>query len=160
MKLYSFRRVQTLPVALETIWTFVSNPVNLCRITPPWLGLEVVSRVPERIYPGLLVTYRVRPVARIPVLWVTEITQAVEPWLFVDEQRIGPYRFWHHQHIFREVPLGVEVEDIVHYALPLGWLGPCVNRAVAPRLREIFDYRRRALEDLFAGGVGGSRHGW
>ncbi|MDR7418436.1 MAG: SRPBCC family protein, partial [Armatimonadota bacterium] len=135
MRLQSLRTVQRLPVSIAEAWAFFSDPRNLGRITPPWMRFEVLSPLPERAYAGLLITYRVRPVAGIPVTWVTEITHMREPHLFVDEQRFGPYRFWHHQHLFREVPGGVEMEDIVHYALPLGWLGRIVNRlVVAPRL--------------------------
>jgi ligand-binding SRPBCC domain-containing protein len=66
----------------------------------------------------------------------------------VDEQRFGPYRFWHHQHLFREVPGGVEVGDIIHYALPPG-AGPMRPLLVAPRLEAIFDHRRRVLTEMF-----------
>jgi ligand-binding SRPBCC domain-containing protein len=150
MRLQSLRATQRLPVPIAEAWAFFSDPRNLSRITPPWMRFEVLSPLPERAYAGLLITYRVRPVAGIPATWVTEITHMREPHLFVDEQRFGPYRFWHHQHLFREVPGGVEMEDIVHYALPLGWLGLSVDRlVVAPRLREIFEYRRRVLEEHF-----------
>lgn len=156
MRLQALRTVQRLPVSIAEAWAFFSDPRNLDRITPPWMRFEVLSALPDRAYPGLLVTYRVRPVAGIPVTWVTEITHMREPHLFVDEQRFGPYRFWHHQHLFREVPGGVEMEDIVHYALPLGWLGVIVNRLmVAPRLREIFEFRRRVLEEHFTIGAAG-----
>ncbi|MDR7484117.1 MAG: SRPBCC family protein [Armatimonadota bacterium] len=151
MRLQSFRTVQRLSVAISDAWACFSDPRNLRRLTPPWMRLEVLSPLPDCAYAGLLITYRVRPVAGIPVTWVTEISHVCEPYLFVDEQRLGPYRFWHHQHLFREVPGGVEMEDIVHYALPLGWLGLIVNRlVVAPRLQEIFEFRRRALEEHFA----------
>jgi len=154
MRLHTLRAVQRLPVSLSEAWAFFSDPRNLGRITPPWMRFEVLSPLPDRIYAGLLITYRVRPVAGIPVTWVTEITHVREPHLFVDDQRVGPYRFWHHQHLFREVPGGVEMEDIVHYALPFGWLGLIVHRlVVAPRLREIFAFRRRVLERLFAAGA-------
>jgi ligand-binding SRPBCC domain-containing protein len=155
VRLQSLRTIQRLPVPIAEAWAFFSDPRNLGRITPPWMRFEIISPVPARAYAGLLITYRVRPLAGIPVTWVTEITHMCEPYLFVDEQRVGPYRFWHHQHLFREVMGGVEMEDIVHYALPLGWLGLIVNRLmVAPRLREIFAYRRRVLEQQFTATAG------
>jgi ligand-binding SRPBCC domain-containing protein len=148
--------VQRLPISLPEAWSFFSDPRNLPRITPPSLGLEVTSDLPAKMYPGLIITYRVRPIPWVPVGWVTEITHVREPWLFVDEQRFGPYRFWHHEHHFRQVEGGVEMEDRVHYALPFGTVGtlfggPLVRR----RLAEIFSFRRRFLEREFPPRAGG-----
>ena len=144
------REVQRLPISVPEAWSFFSDPRNLPRITPPSLGLEVTSDLPGKMYPGMIVTYRVRPIPGVPVDWVTEITHVREPSLFVDEQRFGPYRFWHHEHHFREVEGGVEMVDLVLYALPLGGIGrvfggPLVRR----RLVEIFAFRRRFLEREF-----------
>ena len=150
MSLRRFEAVQVVPVSLDEAWAFFSDPANLAAITPPWLGFTVSSPLPARMHPGMIVTYTVRPFAGLPVRWVTEITHVVEGTLFVDEQRMGPYRFWHHQHHFRQVDGGVELRDIVHYALPFGPLGAALARwLVAPRIREIFRYRRRALVARF-----------
>jgi ligand-binding SRPBCC domain-containing protein len=148
MKLYLFEARQNLPVSIATAWEFFAHAGNLARITPPSLGFEVTSAPQERVYAGMIITYRVRPLLGVPVTWVTEITHVDEPHLFVDEQRFGPYRFWHHQHRFREIDGGVEAHDRVHYALPPGGfaVGPLL---VAPRLREIFAYRRGVLERTF-----------
>lgn len=150
------REVQRLPISLPEAWSFFSDPRNLSRITPPSLGLEVTSDLPGVMYPGMIITYLVRPIPWVSVGWVTEITHVREPVLFVDEQRFGPYRFWHHEHHFREVEGGVEMEDIVHYALPFGTIGrvfggPLVRR----RLEQIFSFRRRFLVREFGLEVGG-----
>ncbi|MCP2501861.1 MAG: SRPBCC family protein [Deltaproteobacteria bacterium] len=152
----SYWEVQHLPISLPEAWSFFSDPRNLSRITPPSLGLEVTSDLPGVMYPGMIVTYNVRPIPWVSVGWVTEITHVREPVLFVDEQRFGPYRFWHHEHHFREVEGGVEMEDIVHYALPFGTIGrvfggPLVRR----RLEQIFSFRRRFLVREFGLEVGG-----
>ena len=95
-------------------------------------------------------TYQLKPILKIPVRWVTEITHVVEPILFVDEQRFGPYRFWHHQHHFRKVHVGVEVLDLVHYALFYGPLGYLANKfLVGKQLNQIFNYRRQVLVGMF-----------
>jgi ligand-binding SRPBCC domain-containing protein len=142
--------VQRLPIERPEAWAFFSDPRNLAAITPPEMGFEITSELPERIDPGLIVTYRVRPVAGVPVTWVTEITAVVEGELFVDNQRVGPYSFWHHQHHFRDVAGGTEARDIVHYALPLGPIGALIDRAlVGRRLRTIFEFRRGVLEQRF-----------
>ena len=150
MKPSALREVQRLPISLPEAWSFFSDPRNLPRITPPSLGLEVTSDLPGVMYPGMIITYHVRLIPWVSVGWVTEITHVREPVLFVDEQRFGPYRFWHHEHHFREVEGGVEMQDIVHYALPFGTIGrvfggPLVRR----RLEQIFSFRRRFLAREF-----------
>jgi len=134
---------QFLPIHLVSAWEFFSDPRNLAALTPPDMRFEITSPLPANAYAGLVISYRVRPFASIPLTWVTEITHLRERSLFVDEQRLGPYRFWHHQHHFSEVPGGVEMRDIVHYALPLGPLGGLVNALlVRRRLQAIFGFRR------------------
>jgi ligand-binding SRPBCC domain-containing protein len=140
--------VQRIPATLADAWRFFSDARNLAKITPPKMGFQVLSPLPERVYARLIITYTVRPLFGVAINWVTEITHVDEPRLFVDEQRFGPYRFWHHQHHFAPVDGGVEMTDIVHYALPPGG-GLARNLIVAPRLREIFDYRRQVLERTF-----------
>lgn len=150
MKLYTFTAEQKLPTSLTEAWGFFSDASNLAVITPPSLGFVVTSTLPPTVHPGLIVSYRVRPLFGVPVTWVTEITHVQEPLLFVDEQRFGPYRFWHHQHHFREIDGGVEIRDIVHYALPpLPGTSLARRWLVAPRLEEIFTYRRMVLEDRY-----------
>ena len=148
MKLYRFEARQNLPIPIDAAWEFFSDAGNLARITPPSLGFQLTSEPAGGMYAGMIITYRVRPLLGVPVSWVTEITHVDEPHMFVDEQRFGPYRFWHHQHLFREIPGGVAMRDIVHYALPKR-ARPVAPFLVAPRLQVIFDHRRRVLEDLF-----------
>ena len=148
MKLHRLEVRQTLPCTLHQAWEFFADAGNLARITPPSLGMVVTSELPERMYAGMIVTYRLRPLLGVPVTWVTEITHVDEPHRFVDEQRFGPYRFWHHEHHFRAVDGGVEMLDRVHDALPPGG-GPLRRMLVAPRLEAIFAHRRRVLEETF-----------
>jgi ligand-binding SRPBCC domain-containing protein len=150
MKLGVLRATCRLPVPVPEAWDFFSDPGNLGRITPPSLSFRITSGPPLRMHPGMIVTYTVSPFAGIRVRWVTEITHVVEPFFFVDEQRFGPYRFWHHQHHFRETAGGTEVEDIVHYALPFGFAGRILGgRFVRKRIEGIFAFRKRYLEETF-----------
>jgi len=150
MKPYTLERRQILPVSLEEAWSFFSNPVNLVKITPPDMDFRITSPPCEETYAGQIITYTVRPLMRVAVSWTTEITHVERPNFFVDEQRFGPYRFWHHQHRFSEVEGGVEMHDLVHYLLHHDHLVGLINRLlVAPRLRRIFDYRSRKLKELF-----------
>jgi len=150
-RLQRFSCRQRLALSLADAWDFFSRPDNLTRITPPDLGFEVTSSLPERMYAGMIVTYRVRPFGHLRVPWVTEITHVREPEFFVDEQRSGPYRFWHHQHHFRAIDGGVEMVDLVHYQLPGGRLGDFLaGAAVGRRVAAIFTYRQQVLARLFS----------
>ncbi len=150
MKVYRLHRTQFLPISLGEAWPFFSTPRNLERITPDFLNFEITSEVPEEIYSGLIITYRIAAVAGIPLDWVTEIKHVEPLRRFVDEQRIGPYRFWYHEHSFRAVADGIEMEDTVHYAMPWGWLGRLVHALfIGARLRAIFDFRRDYLAGLW-----------
>lgn len=150
MKIHRLYRRQFLPISLEEAWPFFSTPHNLERITPPFLNFKITSAVPDEIYSGLIITYRIAAVAGIPMTWVTEIKHVEPLRRFVDEQRIGPFRFWHHEHSFRAVENGIEMEDTVHYAMPWGWFGELVHAAfIRARLKAIFDFRREYLEKLW-----------
>jgi ligand-binding SRPBCC domain-containing protein len=150
MRLHRLQATQFLPIPLEQAWQFFSDPSRLPEITPPWLNLKPTSQPPSEMYPGLIVTYHVAPFPGVRVLWVTEITQVVDGALFVDEQRAGPYRFWHHQHHFRAVPGGTDMRDVIHYALPFGRAGDILGRrTVRQKVAGIFEYRREALLRIF-----------
>ncbi len=152
MAIFTLKRVQKLPIPLEQAWDFFSAPDNLKVITPSYMGF-VVHSDPEflqSMYAGQIITYTVKPVLGIPLFWMTEITHVEPQKFFVDEQRVGPYALWHHQHHFRAIPGGVEMTDLVHYRLPLGFLGNLANRLFVRRqLTGIFDYRWKKLESLF-----------
>ena len=151
MKIYTLERKEVLPVDIETAWDFFSNPNNLSAITPPELDLRVTSGAEERIYPGMIITYEVTPALFLRSGWVTEITHVDAPRYFVDEQRAGPYGFWHHKHFFAETRRGAtEARDLVHYSLPFGPLGTAAHGLfVKRRLDSIFDYRSSRLGELF-----------
>ena len=110
----------------------------------------MLSTLPEKMHAGMLATYSMRPACRVPVTWVSEILEYEESVRFLDVQRRGPYALWRHEHRFREVPGGVEMDDHVDYALPMGALAEPVHLyLVRPQLARIFEYRRRTIEALF-----------
>lgn len=154
--MYTLKRTQLLPIDVQTAWQFFSDPRNLTVITPPDLGFEITSDLPEQMYAGMLVSYKVTAAPGIKVRWITEITHVREPEFFVDEQRFGPYRFWHHQHHFKAVAGGVEMTDLVSYLLPFQSFGQLVAPLVRSRLEYIFDYRYATLETLFCSVKGGN----
>lgn len=150
-KIYELRTRQTLPISLDEAWNFFSDPRNLQEITPKELNLVITNELyGDKMYPGQMITYRVKPLLGIPMNWATEITHVVEKKMFVDEQRTGPYSIWHHQHHFEQVPEGTLMTDIVHYQIPLGILGRMMHPIlVRKKLKEIFDYRFQKVEQLF-----------
>ena len=126
--------------------------MNLAKITPKEMAFTVTSELheEEKMYPGMIITYKVSPLAGIKLNWMTEITQVVDQQYFIDEQRFGPYKFWHHQHHFKEIPGGVEMNDILTYGLPMGIFGQMANSLfVANKLQQIFDYRKKKVIELF-----------
>lgn len=148
--LHTIRTEQFLPTDRERLWQFMSEPANLAEITPAYMRFTVLSKDRAPIYAGQIVEYHVRPVAGIRLHWVTEITHVKEGVYFVDEQRFGPYAFWHHQHHLLDAPGGMLMRDIVHYKVPLGPLGRLANRLFVHRqLQQIFNYRASTLEKIF-----------
>ena len=150
MKIYRLETIQNLPITQTEAWDFLSNPKNLKRITPDYMGFKIVSGASERMFAGQIIQYVVTPVLGIPTTWVTEITHVEEGNYFVDEQRFGPYALWHHKHFIKPIKNGVEMTDIIDYKIPLGVFGRMAHPiVVAPKLKEIFEYREKALIELF-----------
>lgn len=147
---YRLHSKQNLPISLEEAWDFLSDPKNLKTITPDYMSFDILTEDLGKMYPGQIIQYIVTPIFKIKTHWVTEITQVKHLHYFVDEQRFGPYSMWHHKHFIREIPGGVEMEDIIDYKIPLGFLGRLMYPIlVKPKLKEIFEYRTKKLTELF-----------
>ncbi len=150
--LHTIETKQVLHCDVQTAWDFLRSPENLAKITPPYMGFHILSDSAsiKEMYPGQIIEYYVTPLAGIKMHWVTEITHVKELSYFVDEQRFGPYALWHHKHFLKAHPLGVEMHDIVHYKAPFGFLGRIANALfLKKKLKEIFAYREKTLEQLF-----------
>ena len=151
MKVTTLKSVQNLPITLDEAWEFFATPKNLQKITPADMKFEILSDLGDgKVYPGQFIKYYVTPFLGIKLFWVTEITQVVEKKYFVDDQRVGPYGIWHHQHHFREIEGGVEMTDIVDYSVPFGPLGAIAKALFVKReVEKIFSFRYKALEEYF-----------
>lgn len=150
MKVYKKESVQHINASLEECWAFFSNPNNLQVITPKTMGFEVTDYDDKFIYAGQIIQYKIAPFLGIPLNWMTEITIVKENNYFVDEQRFGPYTLWHHKHFFEATANGTQMTDIVHYALPFGFIGRIMNSLVVKNeLKTIFEYRHKKIEELF-----------
>ena len=151
MSVHSIKTVQKIPCSLTTAWDFFSDPANLAKITPGNLNFKVISKYHgNKIYPGQIIEYTVKPILKIPLHWMTEITHVEKEKYFIDEQRKGPYNLWYHQHHFKTIEGGIEMTDIVHYKIPFGFIGEFANSIfVKSQLRKIFEYRFQKVEEVF-----------
>lgn len=148
--IHTLIREQVIPASLRDVWRYFCDPRNLNALTPPDMNFEIVRGADTAMYEGQLIEYRVEFLRAVRSLWLTEISHVRDCEYFVDEQRLGPYCFWYHEHIFEENPSGTKMVDQVTYAVPFGFLGELLNRYwIAHRLNGIFDYRRQAILALF-----------
>lgn len=151
MGIYQLYKEQKVPASIEEVWDFISSPKNLKKITPDYMGFDITSKhLPDKMYPGMIISYIVKPVLGIKTTWVTEITHVKDNEFFVDEQRVGPYTIWHHQHRVQAIEGATLMTDIVSYKPPFGILGRMANSLlIADKLEEIFAYREKALIEIF-----------
>lgn len=151
MAIYQIYEEMEVASSLAEVWDYISSPANLKEITPDYMGFEITTPgLPDKIYPGLMISYKVRPVLGIQLNWLTEITQVREPYYFVDEQRAGPYALWHHEHSLKSTDKGVLISDLVTYRLPAGPFGTLAHGLfIQKQLMGIFKYRELALEKRF-----------
>ena len=150
MALYRIISEQYLKTTTEEAWDFLSDPKNLQRITPAAMQFDIKGGAEQRMFAGQIIRYHVSPFPGVRTPWVTEITHVEEGHYFVDEQRFGPYKFWHHKHFIEEVDGGVRMMDIVDYMLPLGYLGGLMHQLIVKKkLKEIFSFREIALNEIF-----------
>lgn len=151
MPFYQFKKTQFLPSNKNDVWSFISSPENLKKITPSYMGFDITSPLEEsRMYSGMIISYMVKPLLNIPIKWISEITHIRETEYFVDEQRVGPYSLWHHEHHLKEVENGVMMTDIVSYKPPFGIFGALMNALfIRRKLEEIFEFRRKTMGQVF-----------
>lgn len=150
MKVYCLIRTQTLPIPVDVAWAFFANPASVGQITPDWVRLRDESyELSRAIYPGLLKVYQLQPFGLLKFRWVSEITHVEPMAYFVESQKLGPFAFWQHKHFIEPVSNGVEVREVVHYALPGGLGGALAALLVRSQLERLWDYREQMLEEFF-----------
>ena len=150
MKIFRLEKSINLPITIEECWEFFSNPNNLKVITPKYMGFDILDLEDTKMYAGQIIKYNVSPLFGLNMKWVTEITHVKKNKFFVDEQRFGPYKFWHHKHKFEIIDGGIKAIDILDYALPLGVVGEFFPPFfIKPKLEEIFKYREKKLIEIF-----------
>ncbi|MGE5447193.1 MAG: SRPBCC family protein [Bacteroidales bacterium] len=144
--IYLLEASQYLDISMDEAWPFFSSPGNLSLITPSHMGFRITSATPDVMYPGQIITYRVSPFWGYTTHWVTEITHVSDKHFFVDEQRLGPYKIWHHEHLFEKQGKGILMTDRVYYRLPFGIIGQIAHTLFVRRqLKKIFLFREAYL---------------
>lgn len=143
---FLLRTATRLPAAVSDVFAFFADPFRLQDITPPWLDFRVLTPPPIAMRSGTLIDYRLR-LHGWPIRWRTEIVAWDPPLRFIDVQLRGPYRLWHHEHVFVPIEGGTRVDDLVRYRVPGGRLVErlCVRRDLV----RIFEYRRQRLLETF-----------
>ena len=148
--MHVLERTTLIPQPIKLVWGYFSDPRNLDKMTPEFLKFEILNGGDESIFEGQVIDYRIQILPGVKQRWLTEITHCKKNAYFVDEQRIGPYRLWHHLHRFTETDQGVAMIDQVHYAMPFGPLGALARSLfVKRRLDALFNFRRAYLQRKF-----------
>ena len=149
MRVFTINKTVTVAADTDKTWEFIQNPVNLNLVTPDNIEFRIVSDPPDKMYNGLTIAYRIK----LPVIgltdWLTEIKHVRSPFSFVDEQRIGPYKFWSHYHEVKPSENGTQIIDKVHYVLPVGFISKIIHVLFIRRmLLKIFDFRNQRFKEL------------
>ena len=148
--IYTLEAQTVVQTPIEKAWEYFSNPSNLAEITPEYMGFNITSKIPKKMFAGQIISYIVRPILSLKTNWVTEIKHVDAPNFFVDEQRYGPYSMWHHEHHFIKNGNQTQMIDRVSFKIPLGILGHLAYPIlVKPQLKKIFQYREKKLKNLF-----------
>ena len=147
--MYTLSREQYVTSTLAEAWDLLKNPANLDLITPEDLQFQIISPVPEEMFDGLIVEYRIK----IPWFgmrtWIAEIKHIKEMHSFVDEQRIGPYSFWYHYHQLDAEGGRIKLTDRVYYEVPYWVFGTIIHFFfIRKTLKRIFDYRQQRLAEI------------
>jgi ligand-binding SRPBCC domain-containing protein len=149
--MHSLKQEQFLPISIEEAWEFFASPKNLNAVTPKDLSFEITSVLPDKMYEGLIITYRIKPMLNIKIDWCTEITHINNLQYFIDEQRKGPYKIWHHEHHFKQVENGVIMTDLLYYDIGKSFFGWIAGKLfVNNKVRQIFNFRFQALNNYFS----------
>ncbi len=147
MRIHELRCEIWLPRPLDEVFQFFADAGNLEQLTPPLLSFHILTPRPIAMRVGTLIDYRLR-VRGIPIRWRSEITEWDPPHRFVDEQRRGPYRLWHHEHTFEEQDGGTMCRDLVRYAVLFDFI---VHPLLVRRdVEQIFAFRQDTMRKLFS----------
>lgn len=140
---------QWLDAPKAEVFGFFSDPHNLEKITPPWLNFKILKMDTAQIQKNSLIDYKLN-LHGLPMRWRTQIHKWQPIDCFVDKQLKGPYKVWHHTHLFKTLKGGTLIRDVVRYKLPLGVLGDvAAGWYVRSDVQKIFSYRFKSIRKYF-----------
>jgi ligand-binding SRPBCC domain-containing protein len=146
MSVFSIHRDQIISAQTNVVWEYFCDPHNLNHLTPADMNFEIITDSLQRMYQGQIIEYRVEFIHGLRSLWLTEIAHVREYEYFVDEQRIGPYQFWYHEHVFEDLGKSTRMVDHVTYSIGYGVIGDVLNSIwIKQRLNDIFDFRKKII---------------
>jgi ligand-binding SRPBCC domain-containing protein len=147
---HAYETETVIPAPRAEVFPFFADASNLGRLTPGSLDFLILTPAPVTMGEGTLIDYRIR-LHGVPMRWRTRITSWNPPSGFVDEQLRGPYRLWVHTHTFEDMGNGTtRMRDHVRYALPFPPFGQAALPWVRAEIGRIFEFRRRAILEIFA----------
>jgi len=147
MTIHKLYYQQTLNMLEDEAWQFFSSPQHLNSMTPDFFNVTPTSKVPDKIYSGLMISYSMKAVMGVPMSWLSEISHCQSPHYFIYEQRVGPFKFWSHEVRLTKKQAVILLEDIVFYTMPFGMLGELMHKLlIAKKLTDIFESRQAYLK--------------
>ncbi|MFV0451967.1 MAG: TIGR01777 family oxidoreductase [Propioniciclava sp.] len=155
-----FEHVSHYPFPRAEVFGWHTRAGAFQRLTPPGmatilagsheglaLGSDVLLRVSHPLIAALVPAVGFRG-CRGPVglNWLVRLVDVAPGEHFVDDQVSGPFRSWHHEHLFADGADGsTAITDRVTWELPPG-LG-AVRPLVESQLRALFTFREHQLRD-------------
>lgn len=136
---------------VEEVFAFHERPDAFELLQPPWENVQIIQPPV-----GLEVGTRVELRSRVGPFWQTIVAEHVayeKNVVFEDIMTQGPFKSWHHRHLFFEHEEGCRLRDEIEYEPPLGFLGRLAAPiAIERRLKKMFRFRhdqtRRFVEQV------------
>jgi ligand-binding SRPBCC domain-containing protein len=142
--LKKFLNTFTVNAGIDKVWEFYTDLHHLDIITPKQLQLRVDHVISQKLAAGQTISLSGRFLTRRS--WNTDIT-FLEPYIYVDEMKNGPFKLWKHIHTFKKINDNeTEVVDEIDFELPFGVIGRLFERYAMGQLKRIFDHRQEATK--------------
>ena len=131
--------------SLEKVFAFHDNPLNLTKVLPPYLRVDIIE-APSQLSDGALLQCVIH-IGPLRFDWKNEIAEYAPPRRFVDVQREGPFGRYVHTHVFQPEAGVTRITDIIEYELPLGPLAELASRiGFASRMKDVLEHGQKTTK--------------